>query len=272
MYFQRLRILKNMNSIKILFEDRWILVIDKRAGIVVNRAETVSEKTIQDLISEHLKLKDLGVGRRAGIVHRLDRETSGLLLVAKTEKSFIELQGQFKLRTVKKKYEGLVHGFIKQDKGEIESRIVRIGRIGRFGVAKRDDANAREARTEYKVIKKYFFNEEKFEKLLNKRLTKPRINYLKKQAKEYTLLSLFPKTGRTHQIRVHLKSVGNPVVSDLIYEPKKLIEFDLLWCPRLFLHAAELEFVHPATGKNISFSLPLPVELKEALKQLTSSN
>lgn len=256
-------------TLKIIFEDPWIMVIDKPSGIVVNSAETVREKTVQDLISEYLKLKDLGIGGRAGIVHRLDKETSGLLLVAKKEDVFLNLQSQFKLRTVKKKYEALVHGFIKQDAGEIESKIVRVGKFGKFAVAKRDDRDAREARTEYKVVNRYVLGEEKFGNIKSETWTKVRINYLNAQAKEYTLLSVFPKTGRTHQIRVHLKSIGHPVVSDLIYTPRKLLDFDLLWCGRLFLHASELEFVHPAGKKAISFKLPLPNELKNVLAQLT---
>lgn len=261
-----------MNNLRILFEDSWILVIDKPSGVVVNKAETVREETIQDLISDYLKLKDLGIGGRAGLVHRLDRETSGLLLAAKKEDVFFSLQSQFKLRTVKKKYEALVHGIIKQDAGEIESKIVRVGKFGKFAVAKRDDRDAREASTEYKVVSRYVLEEEKFEDIKSENWTKVRINYLKKHAKEYTLLSVFPKTGRTHQIRVHLKSISHPVVSDLIYTPRKLVDFDLLWCERLFLHSAELEFVHPASKKTMSFKLPLPSELKTALAQLTTDN
>lgn len=261
-----------MNNLRILFEDSWILVIDKPPGVVVNKAETVRVETVQDLISDYLKLKDLGIGGRAGLVHRLDRETSGLLLAAKTEKAFLNLQDQFKSRSVRKKYSALVHGHLKQEEGEIEAKIVRVGKFGKFGVAKRDDREVREARTEYKVEKRLTIDEKSFGELVSESLTKARLNYLKRQAREYSLLDVFPKTGRTHQIRVHLKSISHPVVSDLIYTPKKLLDFDLLWCPRLFLHAAELEFRHPATGKNISFRLPLPSDLKEALKQLTTVN
>lgn len=258
-----------MADLRILFEDPWILVIDKSAGIVVNRAETIKGETVQDQISEYLKLKDLGIGGRSGIVHRLDKETSGLLLAAKTEESYLNLQGQFKTRTIKKKYTALVHGFIKQDGGEIESKIVRIGKFGKFGIAKRGERGAREAKTEYKVTKRLVLTEKKFEELADKNWTKARINYLKKQARQYTLLDVYPKTGRTHQIRVHFKSINCPVVSDLIYAPKKLLGFDLLWCPRLFLHAEQLEFAHPASNKKIAFTLPLSEELKKALEQLT---
>ena len=103
-------------------------------------------------------------------------------------------------------------------------------------------------------------------------MTKSRINYLEKHATFYTLLKVFPKTGRTHQIRVHLKSIGHPIVSDLIYCPRKLIKFDLLWCPRLFLHAAFLAFRHPKTKKEIAFTLDLPKDLKNAMIFLASSD
>src|SRR3989344_2630283 len=253
-------------KLQIIFEDSEILVLEKPAGLVVNRSETVKEETLQDLLSTYFNLgDDLGIGDRVGMVHRLDRETSGLFLVAKTQKSFENLQDQFKERKVEKEYVCLAHGQINRDFGVIEGDVGRIGKFGKFGIVER----GRESRTEFKVVGKYEFKAKNFEKLISEARTKSRMNYLTRQAKKYTLFALFPKTGRTHQIRVHIKSIGHPAVSDLIYTPKKLLKFDLLWCPRLFLHASSLKFIHPKTKRNIEFKSDLPGDLKDALSYLT---
>ena len=267
MFFLGLEILlKKIMKLEIVFEDREVLVLNKPAGLVVNRSQTIKEETLQDQLSEYFNLgSSLGIGDRAGIVHRLDRETSGLLLVAKTPKAFENLQDQFRERKVEKEYVCLAHGQINQDSGVIEGDVGRIGKFGKFGIVE----GGRESRTEYKVIKKYEFTKRLFDELLPKVQTKSRINYLIKQAKKYTLLNLFPKTGRTHQIRVHIKSIGHPVVSDLIYTPKKLLKFDFLWCPRLFLHASKIKFTHPKSKKDIEFKSGLPGDLKDALSYLT---
>ena len=116
---------------KIIYEDEQILVVDKPAGLVVNKSETVSEETLQDQLSDYFKLGEgLGIGDRAGIVHRLDKETSGILVVAKSEKAFRFLQKQFKTRKVQKEYKALVHGHMAQDGGVVDTQI---GRIGTFG-------------------------------------------------------------------------------------------------------------------------------------------
>lgn len=252
-------------KLKIVFEDNEILVVDKPAGLVVNRSRTIKEETLQDLLSKYFNLgSSLGIGDRAGIVHRLDRETSGLLLVAKTQKSFENLQNHFREREVEKEYVCLAHGEINQDSGVIEGDVGRIGKFGKFGIVK----DGRESKTEFKVIEKYEFKTKNFDELLFMVHTKSRINYLKKQAKKYTLLNLFPKTGRTHQIRVHIKSIGHPAVSDLIYTPKKLLKFDLMFCPRLFLHASKIKFLHPKFKKDIEFKSGLTRDLKDALSYL----
>lgn len=250
---------------KIIYEDAEILVVDKPSGLVVNRAETVREETLQDGLSDYFELgSDLGVGERAGIVHRLDRETSGLVIVAKTQKAFDTLQAQFKNREVKKEYIALVHGQVKDRVGSISHDIGRIGKFGKFGLV----GGGKESKTDYSVDERYYLRDEKFEELIA-RFTKPRANYLKSHARSYTLVNLYPKTGRTHQIRVHVKSIGHPVVSDLIYAPKKLLKSDQLWCPRLFLHASKIEFAHPKTKKTVSFSSILPKDLKDAILNLT---
>lgn len=259
-------------KLKIIFEDGQILVVDKQTGLVVNRSETIKEETLQDQLSTYLKLSagDLGIGDRAGIVHRLDRETSGLLVVAKTLKSFQFLQNQFKEKKVTKIYLGLVHGIINNQVGTISLSVGRVGKFGKFGVIDARTSKGRESETSYEVIARYKFKEEKFLDLIsNFSFSKSRINYLKNHAQNYTFLKFLPKTGRTHQIRVHAKSIGHPVVSDAIYTPSKLLKFDFVWCKRLFLHAQLLEFVHPKGKKPVRFESDLPNDLKSAMLNLS---
>jgi 23S rRNA pseudouridine1911/1915/1917 synthase len=223
---------------KVIFEDNFLLVIDKPAGIVVDRARTTKEKTLQDWLEDYLKTKGGGVGNRAGIVHRLDKETSGLLLVAKTEKAFKNLQKQFKERKVTKHYLALVHGQVKPKEGVIKVPIARSPyNRKKFGVF----LGGRQSQTKYKV-KKYY--------------------------PDYTFLELMPKTGRTHQIRVHLKYLGHPIVGDEKYGGRKTVRQDRQWCPHQFLHASFLSFLHPQTGKKIKFISQLPNDLKNSLKRV----
>jgi 23S rRNA pseudouridine1911/1915/1917 synthase len=229
------RIVTSFFPPKIIFEDESLLVIDKPAGVVVNRSETTREKTIQDWLKEYLSIKGEGIGGRAGIVHRLDKETSGLLLIAKTEKAFKNLQKQFKERKVEKRYLALVHGQVKPSKGTVEVPLSRSPyNRKKFGVF----LGGRPARTDYRVKKEY---------------------------PDLTLLELTPKTGRTHQIRVHLKYIGHPVVADEKYAGRKTARADRQWCPRQFLHASFLRFHHPETKKVIAFNSPLPEELAKTL-------
>lgn len=264
-----------LKTAKIVFEDEWILVLDKKTGVVVNRSDTRKEGTLQDDLAGYFGLGPaLGIGDRAGVVHRLDRETSGLLVVAKKQKAFGDLQAQFKARQVEKEYIALVHGLVRASEGSIEARIERIGKFGKFGISKRRSLAGREARTDFELRQRYQIPEERLAGIILAQdsqrgfLSKARLRYLRVHAREYTLLTILPKTGRTHQIRVHLKSIGHPVVSDLIYGPGKLLKFDLLWCPRLFLHASSLSFVHPKTKKKLKFESGLPKELKNAILEL----
>lgn len=254
----------------IVWEDDDILVLNKPSGLVVNRAETSRSETLQQELGEYFKLgSSLGIGDRAGIVHRLDRETSGLLLVAKTQKAFSSLQEQFKRREVKKEYVALVHGKIGEQRVTIEGAIGRIGGFGRFGIHE----EGRESRTDVEVVETYKIKDDYFSSIEFE--TKNRERYLKNNAMEYTLVRAFPKTGRTHQIRVHLKSINHPLVSDLIYAPVRLLKFDLTWCPRLFLHAKAIEFMHPTTKKIVYFEPALPKELTDVLQkylQITPQN
>jgi 23S rRNA pseudouridine1911/1915/1917 synthase len=236
---------KKSEKPKILYQDKFIAVLDKPAGWVVNRAETVKRETIQDWIETNLKFK---IGNlksyRSGIVHRLDKDTSGILLVAKTPKAFENLQRQFKERRVKKRYWALVHGKVQPAQGIIRVPISRSPfDRKRFGIF----LGGKEAETRYK-----------------------RISNLKSQISndEFTLLELEPKTGRTHQIRVHLKYIGHPVVGDEFYAGRKTVRADRSWCPRQFLHASAITLFHPETGRKVEFHSPLPAELKNALKYL----
>lgn len=246
---------------KILYEDEELLVLDKPSGMTVNRAETTKgERTVQDFVEEKiLRYKDTRIlsdkktsnilisqypnisdfQSRAGIVHRLDKETSGALLVAKTQESFNFLQSQFKERLVKKTYLALVHGKVVPETGEIN---VPVGRLPwnkkRFGVV----AGGREAVTRYYVIKNYTLD-----------------------ANHYTLLELYPETGRTHQIRVHLKYFGHPIFADPLYAGRKTARNDRKLLSRVFLHAAKILFTHPRTGETVAFKSPLPKELQAVL-------
>ncbi len=203
---------------QVVFEDDSILVVDKPAGLVVNRAETQKEETLEDWAADKF------------IVHRLDKDTSGLLIIAKTTEALENLQSQFKNRGVTKKYLALVHGVLEPEEGTINAPIERSPfNRKHFGVF----PGGRAAETGYKTIC---------------------------HAGEFSLLEVTPKTGRTHQIRVHLKYLGHPIVSDPIYGGRKNFQADKKFCPRLFLHAAYLKFNHPATGQVREFSCPLPDE------------
>jgi 23S rRNA pseudouridine1911/1915/1917 synthase len=214
-------------NVKILFEDDDLIIIDKASGIVVNRAETQKGETIEDWAAE----KVAGV-ERSGIVHRLDKDTSGLLVIAKTTEVWEKLKAQFKNREVVKKYLALVHGKLYPKMATVNAPIDRnpFNRM-HYGVF----PGGREAVTDYKVLKEF---------------------------KEFSFVELTPHTGRTHQLRVHLKYINHPIVSDPIYGGRKNYQNDLKFCPRLFLHATYLKI------DNLEFNSPLPAELQTVLDQL----
>lgn len=229
---------------KILFEDEEILVINKPAGMIVNRAETTrKEETVQDWLKDNFNFPLAGSSNlRNGLVHRLDKETSGVLLIAKTLKTFEDLQKQFKERKIKKKYLALTHGKVEPLQGVIQASISRSPfNRKKFGVF----LGGREAKTNYEVKKYYCLGNEK-----------------------YTLLELVPITGRTHQIRVHLKFIGHPIVADEKYAGRKTLRKDLEWCSRLFLHAAVLSFTHPLSHQEITLKSELPSDLRLAMMKL----
>ncbi|OGM15343.1 hypothetical protein A2985_04225 [Candidatus Woesebacteria bacterium RIFCSPLOWO2_01_FULL_43_11] len=229
---------------KVIYQDASVLVIEKPAGWIVNDATTTGDQpTIQEWLRRNFQFPISNFQKlRSGIVHRLDKETSGVLLVAKTQEAFENLQGQFKSREVEKTYIALVHGKVESKEGEIEVPVGRLPwRRDRFGVL----PGGREAETAYKVIAYYSLN-----------------------ATNYTLLKLYPKTGRTHQIRIHLKYIGHPIVADEFYAGRKTAREDRKWCPRLFLHASEISFLHPIEGKRVTFSCKIPAGLKSSLDVL----
>lgn len=235
----------------ILFEDKSIAVLEKGSGMVVNRAGTVASKTLQDWVEEHISFsqtveQDSDFVKRSGIVHRLDKDTSGIILCAKDEESFYDLQQQFKNHVVEKEYTALCHGSVKEAKGEIS---VPIGRLPwnrmRFGVL----ANGREALTFYKVV---------CYKTLN----------LKNKKIPLTLVKAYPKTGRTHQIRVHFKHINHPLFGDRFYAGRKRVRDDLLFLNRHFLHASGISFVHPKKGDRVHFMSSLPPDLVAIEEQL----
>src|SRR3990167_3583130 len=237
-------------DISILYEDGYLLAIDKPSGVVVNRSENVSSQTIQDWAEDKLNIKNQDTRNnksnfydRAGIVHRLDKETSGILLIAKDKITFLNLQDQFKNRTVKKSYSVLVHGNITIRKMTIK---VPVGRLPwnkrKFGVL----PYGRNAET--RILVRHHYEDDK--------------------ANRYSLIEAIPVTGRTHQIRIHLKHFGFPVVADYLYSGRKVYREAIKFCPRLFLHAYRLQFNHPETSESKSIEKELPLELNQVLEKL----
>lgn len=219
----------------VVYEDADLAAVDKPAGMVVHPAYgNVSGTLVNAALARWPEMRRITGEDRAGIVHRLDKDTSGVIVLARTSAALKSLQAQFKARTVAKKYLALADGHPETDAGIIEAPIGRDPRQRkRMAVVK----HGRPALTRYEVI-------EKFE--------------------ECCLLSVEPATGRTHQIRVHLAWLGHPLVGDEVYGHRK----QRIACPRLFLHAAELQVDSPSSGARLTFSAPLPVELEAVLARL----
>jgi len=239
--------------LRIIFEDHDLLVIDKPAGMVVHPGPGHPSGTLVNALLAHrsdLRRADLDP-QRPGIVHRLDRDTSGLLVVAANRDTQLALQAQFKARQVFKAYLALVHGRLMPESGAIEAPIGRHPRNRRRMAVL--SGGGRYARTEYRV-------------------------------REYvagcTFVEAMPQTGRTHQLRVHFASIGHPVVGDGVYGRRRSAtsprrsETSPDFCEqrvavtRQFLHAWQLSFVHPATGKNLEFTSELPADLARSLEEL----
>ena len=222
--------------IDIIYEDQDILVVNKPKGMVVHPANGNPDGTLVNAIMAKCKdgLSGIGGELRPGIVHRLDKDTSGLLIVAKNDQAHIKMSEQIKNREVKKIYIALVKGIVKENEATIQMPIGR-SQQDRKKMAVRKDG--KEAVTHFKVLKRYLQN---------------------------TLLELKIDTGRTHQIRVHMAQIGHPVVGDMVYSKGKN-EFGV---EGQMLHAKRLEFMHPITGKKLILEAPLPKYFEEILQKL----
>ncbi|WP_086347445.1 RluA family pseudouridine synthase [Candidatus Enterococcus clewellii] len=222
----------------IVYEDQDVAVIDKPQGMVVHPAAGHSNGTLVNALMYHIKdLSSINGVIRPGIVHRIDKDTSGLLMIAKNDKAHKSLAEQLKEKTSIRKYLALVHGEIGHDKGEINAP------IGRSKVDRKMQAvieNGKPAVTHFEVIERF---------------------------KDYTLIELQLETGRTHQIRVHMKYIGHPVAGDPLYGPRRTLEGN-----GQFLHAKTLGFVHPSTGEYMEFESPLPEVFKKTLEQLEDNH
>ncbi|MGB8595559.1 MAG: RluA family pseudouridine synthase [Candidatus Sulfotelmatobacter sp.] len=235
----------------IVYEDDDLAVINKPAGMMVHAGAGATDDarnrgTLVNALLHHLaSLSGVGGELRPGIVHRLDKETSGLIVVAKQDEAHRKLGAQFAAREVKKKYVALVHGWVKKDSGTMAESISR-DRLRRTRMTTRLEGG-RAAATHYRVVRRL---DTKFGK--------------------FTLLDVKIDTGRTHQIRVHVAAMGHPVVGDTMYgAPRQARGHSAaIGLPRNFLHAAELEFRHPRSGETIALRSELPEELQEFLRKV----
>ena len=227
----------------IRYEDDAVLVVDKPAGMVVHPAAGNSRGTLVNALQFHCgRLSSVGGLMRPGIVHRLDKGTSGLMVIAKTDEAHRHLSEQFKKRRVSKHYTVLVHGDLREDEGVIDAP------VGRHPVERKKMSTAsrrgKAALTRWRVLERYG---------------------------DCTLLEAQIETGRTHQIRVHLGAMGHPVVGDAVYGGSKraadspALRAALKRLPRQALHAGRLSFLHPLTGRVMSFESPLPADMAEVI-------
>ena len=229
------KLLPEAIPIKILYEDDDLLVIDKPAGLTVHPAPGHPTHTLVNAMLSHLsELADADDTSRPGIVHRLDKDTSGVMLIAKNITALANLSEQFKSRSIKKVYLTLVRGHLKPERGVIEAPIGRdSGDRKKMSVT--GESRGRQARTNYRVIR-YVGNN--------------------------SLLEITSETGRTHQIRVHLAAIGYPVVGDGTYGTKSA------YLNRQFLHAHRLGFHLPSSGDYVEFESPLPADLEKTLNEI----
>jgi 23S rRNA pseudouridine1911/1915/1917 synthase len=255
-----LRAMAEEIPLDIVYEDDDLAIVNKPAGMMVHAGAGATEDArnrgtlVNALLHRFGALSAVGGELRPGIVHRLDRNTSGLIVVAKNDRAHRKLGEQFARRQVHKTYFALVHGAVKQDKGTVQSAISR-DRLRRTRMTTRR-AGGREAVSHYRVLRRIDSHYGKF-----------------------TLLEVKIETGRTHQIRVHLSSLGHPVVGDALYgAPREILPRDKahpglspLTLPRNFLHAAAIELKQPLTGEPLVLERPLPPELTDFVRRLSAS-
>lgn len=227
---------------KVLYQDKNLIVVDKPAGLRVHPDHAERKNTlVNGLLFKFPEIKDVGdePDIRPGIVHRLDKDTSGVMVIARNQRAFQELKNKFKNREIEKKYQAIIHGIPENKKGLIEKPLARSSTYKKQVIAgKKTKTRVRPAITEYKVLKEF---------------------------KGYSLVEASPKTGRTHQIRVHLASLGHPVVGDEKYKLKKVSKsFE---GQRQLLHAVSLTFEF--SGEKYSFFSDLPEDFTDFLKNLT---
>lgn len=269
-------------QVDVIFEDTDLVVLNKPAGIVVNEADSVKGETIQAWLAEKLSILNLHspvdpsawselvpadfaneygspeeiFSQRQGLVHRLDKDTSGVMVAAKNPGALVNLLAQFRLRQVQKEYTCLVHGKLRVPRGIIDAPLGR-ARVDRqkFAVV----ADGRTAVTAYEVLT-YFtgLNDRGLEKLGSTR-NKASIY------QGFSLVKARPKTGRTHQVRVHMKHWQHPLVGDHKYVGKKRTRLDKLWCKRQFLHASQISFTHPRTQEKLVFTAQLTSDLQASM-------
>jgi len=229
--------------LRILYRDEHLVVVEKPPGMVVYPAPGHPDGTLLNALAYHVgRLASIGAPLRPGVVHRLDKDTSGLMVVALRDEAYRGLQRQFKDRTVGKLYQVLVSGVPRAKEGVIERPIGR-ARWQRKKFSTRA-ARAREAITHWRLLK---------------------------SLRGASLLEVHLQTGRTHQIRVHFASLGHPVLGDRLYGRKTQLRLPggrILKIPRQMLHASVLEFTHPADGQRMHFESPLPQDMQEVLRLL----
>lgn len=227
-------------DLDIVYEDKDVVIVNKPKGMVVHPAAGHYSGTLVNGLMEHCKDELSGINgvMRPGIVHRIDMDTTGLLIVCKNDKAHNEIARQLKEHSITRRYRAIVHGVVKEDEGTVDAP------IGRHPVDRKkmsiNEKNGREAVTHYRVLERF---------------------------RQFTYIECRLETGRTHQIRVHMASIHHPLLGDAVYGPAK--------CPYKLqgqtLHAGMLGFVHPETGEYMEFEAPLPEYFEELLEKLRNS-
>ena len=227
-------------ELQVLYEDDALVVIDKPAGLVVHPGTGQMTGTLAaGLLHRYPELEGVGAAERWGLVHRLDKDTSGAILVGRTQEAFESLTAQLRARTIQREYLALVEGVLKPPTGTIDAPI---GRNPQTPTRRAVAHDGKPARTHYRV----------------------ETNYVER---DLALVRVSLETGRTHQIRVHFSAIGHPVAGDPTYGSRR--EAGLT--PRIFLHAGKLSFAHPSTGKEVVVASPLPADLSAVLSSLETA-